>query len=200
MSPEEGVTRLESGHEFKGLDESTHALVLLLELGPFTFPHDDHVVAFGEEGILFEDGGFVGIAHGLVVHLVPRLVPVGKTSGTPVPKAAVELVDGVGVGVVPVHLIVFGTLEYHVFSTVKGVTDRHVGFPVEARQPFQGCQGMGFALLVSSADGFRGQLSFGHVFGAVEEVAGRGDGDTALEGSEPADLFKFLAEKLGKRL
>ena len=85
-SPEEGVSRLEPGHEFEGLDESTHGLVLLLELGPLAFPHDDDVVAFGEEGILFEDGGFVGIAHGLVAHLVPRLVAVGKTPGHPCQK------------------------------------------------------------------------------------------------------------------
>ena len=195
-SPEEGVARLEPGREFEGLDESTHALVLLLELGPFAFPHDDHVVALGEEGILFEDGGFVDIVHGLVVHLVPRLVPVGETFGAPVPKASVEFVDGVGVGIVPVHVIGFGALEDHVFPTVTGVTDGHIGFPVEVRQPFQGHEGMGFALLVPSTDGFRGQLPFGHVFGAVEEVAGRGDGDAALEGVELTDLFELLAEHL----
>ena len=195
-SPEEGVSRSKPGHEFEGLNESTHGLILLLELGPFAFPHDDDVVAFGEEDILFEEGGFVDIAHGLVVHLVPRLVAVGKTFGAPVPKAAVEFVDGVGVGIVAVHVIGFGALEDHVFSAVEGVTDGHVGFPVEVRQPFQGREGMGFALLVPSTDGFRGQLTFGHVFGAVEEVAGRGNGDASLEGVEPTDLFELLAEHL----
>ena len=197
-SPEEGVARLKSRREVEGLDESTHGLVLLLELGPFAFPHDDDAVAFGEEGILFEEGGFVGIAHGLVVHLVACLVAVGKTFGASVPKAAVEFVDGLGDVVVPVHVIGFIPLEDHVFPTVTGVTDRHVGFSVEVCQPFQGCQGMGFALLVPTTDGFRGQLSFGHVFGAVEEVAGRGDGDTALEGVEPTDLFEFLTEHLAR--
>ena len=195
-SPEEGVARSEPGHEFEGLDESTHALVLLLEFGPFAFPHHDDAVAFGEEGILFEDGGFVHVPHGLVTHLVPRLVPVGKTSGTPVPKAAVEFVNGVGVGIVPVHVIGFGTLEDHVFPAVTRVTNAHVGFSVLVRQPFQGRVGMGFGLGVPATDGFRGQLSFGHVFGAVEEVAGRGDGDASLEGVEPADLLELLAEHL----
>ena len=195
-SPEEGVARLEPGCEFEGLDESTHALVLLLELDPLAFPHDDDVVPFGKEGILFEDGGFVGIPHGLIVHLVPRLVAVRKIPGTAVPKAAVEFVDGVGGFIVPVHVIGFGALEDHVLSAVAGVTNGHVGFPVEVRQPFQGRQGMGFALLVPSTDGFRGQLSFGHVFGAVEEVAGRGDGDAPFEGVEPADLLELLAEHL----
>ena len=195
-SPEEGVSRLASGHEFERLDESTHALVLLNELGPLAFPHGDDVVPLGQEGILFEDGGFVHIAHGLVVHLVPCLVAVGKTLGAPVPKAAVEFVDGVGVGIVAVHVIGFGTLEDHVFPAVTGVTDAHIGFPVEVRQPFQGREGMGFALSVPSTDGFRGQAAFGHVLGAVEEVAGRGDGDAPFEGVEPADLFKFLAEHL----
>ena len=37
-SPEEGVSRLEPGHEFKGLDELTHALVLLLEFVPTRIP------------------------------------------------------------------------------------------------------------------------------------------------------------------
>ena len=195
-SPEEGVARLEPGCEVKGLDESTHALVLLLELGPFPFPHDDDAVPFGEEGILFEDGGFVGITHGLIVHLVPRLVAVGKTFGAPVPKATVEFVDGLGGFIVPVHVIGFGALEDHVFPAVAGVTNVHVGFSVLVRQPFQGHEGMGFALLVPATDGFRGQLTFGHVFGAVEEVAGRGDGDASFEGVEPTDLFEFLAEHL----
>ena len=193
--PEEGVSRFEPGHEFKGLDESTHALVLLLEFGPLAFTHRDDV-PFGEQGILFEDGGFVHIPHGLVAHLVPRLVAVGETPGTPVPKAAVEFVDGVGVGIVAVHVVGFGALEDHVFPTITSVTDAHVGFPVEVRQPFQGHEGMGFALSVPSTDGFRDQAAFGHVLGAVEEVAGQGDGDTSFEGVEPADLFKFLAEHL----
>ena len=195
-SPEEGISRLKSGHQFKGLDELTHGLVLLLEFGPIAFPHRDDVVPFGEKGILFEDGGFVHIAHGLIAHLVPRLVPIGETPWAPVPKAAVEFVDGVSVSSVAVHVVGFGALEDHVFPTVTGVTDAHVGFPVQVRQPFQGRKGMGFALSVPSTDGFRGQAAFGHVLGAVEEVAGRGDGDASFEGVEPADLFKFLAEHL----
>ena len=195
-SSKEGIARLEPGCEVEGLDESTHALVLLLELGPFAFPHDDDAVPFGEEGILFEDGGFVDIPHGLIVHLVPRLVAVGKTSGAPVPKAAVEFVDGLGDFIVPVYVIGFGALEDHVFPTVASVTNVHVGFSVLVRQPFQGRVGMGFGLGVPTTDGFRSQLTFGHVFGAVEEVAGRGDGDASFEGVEPTDLFEFLAEHL----
>ena len=192
--PEERVSRLEPGHEFERPDELTHALVFLLETCPLAFPHDDHVVAFGEEGILFEDGGFVRVAHGLVIHLVPRLVAIGKTLGTPVPKATVEFVDGVGVGIVPVHVIRFGAPKDHVFPTVAGVTNVHVGFSVQVRQPFQGREGMGFALGVPSTDGFRGQGTFGHVFGAVEEVTSRGDGDASFEGVEPADLFELFTE------
>ena len=195
-SPKESVARLKPGHEFKGVHESTHALILLFELVPLAFPHDDDVVPFGEEGILFEEGGLVGVAHGLVAHLVTRLVAVGKTFRTPVPKAAVEFVHSLGGFIVPVHVVGFGALEDHVFSAVAGVTNVHVGFPVLIRQPFQGWEGMGFALGVPTTDGFRSQLAFGHVFGAVEEVAGRGDGDAPFEGVEPADLFKFLAEHL----
>ena len=35
-----------------------------------------------------------------------------------------------------------------------------------------------------------------HVFGAVEEVAGGGDGDASFSGVETADLFEFFAEDL----
>ena len=137
-APEERVLRLEPGHELERLDELTHALVRLLEACPLAFPHDDHVVAFREEGILFEDGDFVRVVHGLVIHLVPRLVGVGKTLGAPVPKATVEFVHGVGVGIVPVHVIRFGAPKDHVLPTVAGVTNVHVGFSVQVRQPFQG--------------------------------------------------------------
>ena len=195
-SPEEGVSRLEPGHEFEGLDESTHALVLLLEACPFAFSHDDDIVPFGEEDILFKDGGFVRIPHGLVVHLVPRLVAVGKTCWAPVPKAAVEFVDGVRVGIVPVHVIRFGAPKDHMLPAVTGVTNAHVGFSVQVGQPFQGPEGMEFALGVPSTDGFRGQLTFGHVFGAVEEVARRGDGDASFEEVEPTDILEFLTEHL----
>ena len=87
-SPEEGISRLESGHEFKGLDELTHALVLLLESFPLAFPHGNDVVAFSEQGILFEDGGFVHIAHGLVwSHILCRVLSrSGKHRGHPCQK------------------------------------------------------------------------------------------------------------------
>ena len=55
---------------------------------------------------------------------------------------------------------------------------------------------MGFALSVPSTDGFRSQGTFLHVFGAVEEVAGRGDGDVSFKWVEAADLFEFLAKDL----
>ena len=55
---------------------------------------------------------------------------------------------------------------------------------------------MGLALGVPSADRFRGQGAFGHVFGAVEEVASRGDGDATFEGVKPADIFELLEEHL----
>ena len=193
-TPEERVSGLEPGHEFEGVDELTHGLVLLFESRPFTFPHDYHAVTLGEQSILFETSGFVDVTHGLVAHLVTRLVAVRETLGAPVPEASVEFVHGARPFVVPVHVIGFGSVKDHVFPSVTCVTDVHVGFPVEISQPFQGGEGMGFGLSVPSADGFGSQDAFGHVFGAVEEIAGRGDGDASFEGVETADRFEFLAE------
>ena len=153
-APEERVSWLEPGHEFERVDKSMHALFLLLEACPLAFPHDNHVVALRKQGILFEDAGFLHVTHGLVAHLVPHLVAVGKTLGAPVPKAAVEFVDDVGVGIVPIHVIRFGAPKDQMFPAFVGVTNVHVGFSVEVRQPLQGREGMGLALGVPSTDGF----------------------------------------------
>ena len=134
------------------------------------------------------------VTHGLVAHLVTRLVAVWETLRATVPKASIEFVHAACPFVVPVYVIGFGSVKDHVFTSVTCVTNVHVGFPVEISQPFQGSEGMGFGLSVPSADGFGSQDAFGHVFGAVEEIAGRGDGDASFEGVETADRFEFLAE------
>ena len=82
----------------------------------------------------------------------------------------------------------------HVFTPVTRVSNVDVRFGVLVRQPFQGREGMGFTLSVPTADRFGGQLSFGHVFGAVEQIASRGDGDTAFQWIESTDGLEFLAE------
>ena len=119
---EKGISGLEPGHEFEGIDQGTDRLVFSLQEFPFALPHDDDAVTQGEQGMFFASGGFV--------------------------------------------------------TTVAGVSNVDVGFGVEVRQPFQGREGMGFALRVPTADRFGGQLSFGHVLGAVEQIASRGDGNT----------------------
>ena len=118
--------------------------------------------------------------HALIVHLVSHGITVRVTLGTPVPISAVEFVDDASVFVVPIHVISLVAVTDHVFTPVTRVLNVDVGFGVEIRQPFQGREGMGFTLGVPLADWFGGQLSFGHVFGAVEEIASRGDGDTAF--------------------
>ena len=104
-------------------------------------------------------------------------ITVRVTLGAPVPKAAVEFVDDAGVFVVPVHVISLVPVMDHVFTPITRVSNVNVRFGVEVRQPFQSREGMGFTLGVPTADRFGGQLSFGHVFGAVEQIASRGDGD-----------------------
>ena len=110
------------------------------------------------------------------------------------PKAAVEFVDDLRLFVVPVHVISLVAVTDHVFTSVPRVSNVDVGFGVEVRQPFQSREGMGSTLSVSTADRFGGQLSFGHVFGAVEQIASRGDSDTAFKWIESTDGLEFLAE------
>ena len=125
------------------------------------------------------------MSHGITVRVTPC---------ASVPKAAVEFVDDVGVFVVPVHVIRLVPVTDHVFTPVTRVSNVDVGFSVFVRQPFQGREGMGFTLTVPSADRFGGQLSFGHVFGAVEQITSRGDGDTPFQWIESTDGLEFLAE------
>ena len=110
------------------------------------------------------------------------------------PKAAVEFVDDVGVFVVPVHVIRVDAVTDHVFTPVTRVSNVDVRFGVLVRQPFQGREGMGFTLSVPTADRFGGQFFLGHVFGAVEQIASRGDGDTAFQWIESTNGLEFLAE------
>ena len=179
-SLEKGVSRLESGHQFERLDESTHGFVFLLELFPIALPHDDHTVTLSEHGVFLGNSGLVNIAHAQIVHLVPLFVAVRVTLGTTVPETPVKFVHDVRVLVVPVHVEGLSTVQDHVFASVASVLNVATGFLVEVRYPFESCEGMGFALSVPSLDGFGGQGTFGHVMGTVEEIARRGDGETSF--------------------
>ena len=110
------------------------------------------------------------------------------------PKAAVEFVDDAGVFVVPVHVIRFVAVTDHVFAAITRVSNVNVRFSVEVRQPFQSREGIGFTLSMPSADRFGGQFFLRHVFGAVEQIASRGDGDTPFKWIESTDGLEFLAE------
>ena len=66
-SSKEGVSGLEPGHEFEALDDTANSVVVSLQLFPFTLPHDDDTVPQGEQSIFFASGGFVDIAHALIV-------------------------------------------------------------------------------------------------------------------------------------
>ena len=110
------------------------------------------------------------------------------------PKAAVEFVDDAGVFVVPVHVIGLVAVMDHVFTPVTRMSNVNVRFGVEVRQPFQSREGMRFTLSVPSADRFGGQFFLGHVFGAVEEITSRGDGDTPFQWIESTDGLEFLTK------
>ena len=153
-STEECVSGFEPGDEFEGIDELTYALVFLFDLVPFAFPHDHDIVTCSEQGIFLASGGFVRVTHGLVTHLVTRLVTVWETFGTPVPEATVEFVHGVGLFVVPVNVVGFVSSQDHVFASVACVANVDVGFSVEVREPFHSGHGMRFTLGVPSSDGF----------------------------------------------
>ena len=66
-SSEEGVSGLEPGHEFEGIDQGTDRFVVSLQLFPFALPHDDDAVPQGEQSIFFTSSGFVDVAHALIV-------------------------------------------------------------------------------------------------------------------------------------
>jgi len=159
-STEEGVSGLEPGHELERVDEVAHGLVLLFEAFPFAFPHDDEAVALGKDGVFPVSGGLVDVTHGQVTHSVTRLVTVRKTLGASVPETAVKFVDGARGGVVAVHVDGLSTVVDHVFAAVADVSNVVVGSSIEVRQPFEGSEGMGFALSVPTVDGFGGQGAF----------------------------------------
>ena len=64
---EKGISGLEPGYEFKGIHQGMDRLVFSLQEFPFALPHDDDAVPQGEESIFFALGGFVDVAHTLIV-------------------------------------------------------------------------------------------------------------------------------------
>ena len=176
--------------------ESTRACTVSWLFFPFTLPHDDDAVAHGEQSVFSASGGFVDVTHGLITHLMMQFVVDWVTLGTSVPKTPLEYVHDVGVDVVPVHVEGFVALTNHVFPSIARMTNVTTMGVIQATQPFQGCMGIRFALSMPTTDGFRGQLTFWHVFGAVEEIARGCNGDTAFQGIETADLFEFLTKDL----
>ena len=126
-STEERVSGFEPAHEFEGIDELTYGVVLLLDLFLFLFPHDHDAVTFCKQSIFLASGGFVHVTHGLVTHLVTRLVTVWETLGTTVPETTVEFVHSVGPFVVPVHVEGLVSAQDHVFATIAGVTNVDIG-------------------------------------------------------------------------
>ena len=179
-STEERVSGFEPGDQFEGIDELTYVLVVLLDSFPFAFPHDHDIVTCSEQSIFLASSGFVHVTHGLVTHLVTRPVTVWETFGTPMPETTVEFVYGAGLFVVPVHVVGLVSAQDHVLTSVASVTNVDVGFSIQVREPFQSGERMGFPLRLPTADGFGRQSAVLHVFGAVEEVAGRGDGDASF--------------------
>ena len=193
-TPEKGISGLESGYEFEGIDDTANGFVFFLQLFPFTLPHEDDTVPQGEQSVFFMSGGFLDVAHALIVHLVSLGIMVWVTLGASVPITTVEFVDDTSVFVVPVHMIGLVAVTDHVFTSVTGVSNVDVGFGVEVCQPFPGHVGMGFTLGVPSADRFGGQCFLGHVFGAVEQITSRGNGDTAFKWIESTNGLEFLTE------
>ena len=176
----ERVSGLEYGHQTKGVHESAHGVIIFLLLFPLTLPHDDDVVAHGKQSIFFALGVFVDVTHGLIVNVVTWFVAVWVTIRTSMPKTPVEFVHNVGVGNVHVHKEGFVTLMNHMFPSIPSVTNATTVGVIQVGQPFQGCVGIWFALSMPSTDGFGSQLMFWDVFGAVEDIASGGDGDTAF--------------------
>ena len=64
---EKGISGLEAGYEFEGIDDIANGFVVFLQLFPFALPHDDDAVPQREQSIFFASGGFVDVAHALIV-------------------------------------------------------------------------------------------------------------------------------------
>ena len=64
---EEGISGLEPGYEFEGIDQGTDRFVVSLQFFPLALPHDDDTVPQGEQSIFFASSGFVDVAHALIV-------------------------------------------------------------------------------------------------------------------------------------
>ena len=142
-STKERVSGFEPGNEFEGIDELTHGFVLLLDSCPFAFPHDDDAVTCGEQSVFLASSGFVDVTHGLVTHLVTRLVTVWETLATTMPETTVEFIHGAGSFVVPVHVEGLVPAQDHMFASVTSMTNVDVGFSVEVGEPFHSSERMG---------------------------------------------------------
>ena len=66
-SSEEGISGLEPGHEFEGIDDIANGFVVSLQLFPFALPDDDDAVPQREQSIFFASSGFVDVTHALIV-------------------------------------------------------------------------------------------------------------------------------------
>ena len=73
---------------------------------PDTFPHLHYVVSLVPQELDFRLGGVIGILHGAVQQPRVSFLALGMTAGTAVPRASIELVDGVGGVVITIDSIV----------------------------------------------------------------------------------------------
>ena len=102
-SSTEGVTRVERVHELQGIHVRLDVGRGLFEAGPLAFPHFIDVVPLHVKQFHFLLGLLINIVHGTITETQMFFVTGGITLGTPVPKAPVEFVDGVGVLTVAIH-------------------------------------------------------------------------------------------------
>ena len=102
-SSTKGVTRVERAHEFEGVHVRLDVWRGLFEAGPLAFPHFNDVVPLHVKQFDFLLGLLINIQHGTITETQMFFVTYGITLETPVLKAPVEFVDGVGVLAVAIH-------------------------------------------------------------------------------------------------
>ena len=209
-SAEKGVARLQGVHPVAGGQEGLERDVGLDLSVPVALPEDAEPVAAVPQRPVFLLGGVVHFLQGaLGMEFGTLLTLLGETPRAPVPQTPVELVDGAGGGVVPVHEVLTQKALLSVVvrcADAVGLGGGRRGRRVDAktmllpRQPLQGFDGLIGPGSLPASTGFGHDGADGQEFFSPETVASGGDGDALDEGVELLLGLELFLECLATRL
>ena len=102
-STAKSVSKFEKVDQLQGGHIIADVLAGLFQLFPLQFPHLHHMVPFSSQQLRSLLGEVVHIVNHSVEEASVGLATERVAGWTPVPEAPMELVDGVGLGIEPVH-------------------------------------------------------------------------------------------------